>query len=196
MGRSPEYRIIRWDGQLVRLRRNGSITRTAKGEAVERLIGVEITTEVSTTSGKQITYRGHLVQDGRSSSECDLIFRDDWGGGKVGEPVKGDDAICVIEAKSDLKLTDIDDINDKVEELRGFTNAPILVAGIRHDNTMEEIRSRSVADETVAFGALNEAGSQSAEKMVQNTRYEEFDRLANAVEEAVRTFEKRKMGAD
>lgn len=187
MARTAEYRIVRWDYQLTLLRRRGILSPGQKGEAVERILGAEITTAVPTTSGKQISIRGTLGNDGSESSECDLIFRDDWSGGKRGGIVDGDDAICVVEVKTDLKRSEIvgeNGINQKISELRQHTNAPILLVGIRHDHTPNDLRGASDADETVAFGALKDRGS--AEKMANPG---EFDRLADAVEQAVRSFE-------
>jgi len=170
------------------MKKRGAMSSSVKGEAVERLLGSEITSAVPTASGKQISTRSWFSDGMNKSSEWDLIFRGDWTGGETNQVVKGDHVVCAIEVKSDLKKSDIqggqDSINAQIQEAREFTDAPIFVVGIRHDHTPDQLRTRSLAEETVAFGDLSEAGS--AEKM---TNKGEFDRLVTAVKNAVRNFE-------
>lgn len=188
MPRGAEYRIIRWDWELTKMKKNGVFNAGEKGEAVERLIGAEINSELATTSGAQITTRGWISDGEEKSSECDLIFRRDWSGGETGAVVKEGNVVCIIEVKSDLKKTEIQggssSINYKVRELKGFTDAPIFVVGIRHDHSPSDLRQVSIADETVGLGALKYKGS--AEKMANDG---EFSRLISAVESAVKSSE-------
>lgn len=183
----PEYRILRWDYELVKMRKNGLLTTTMKGEIVERVLNAELNTAVAAASGAQVTTQGQITDGTDVSDEWDLIFRGDADGGETGTDVEDDNVVCAIEVKSDLKKNEIqgsNSINDRVQEIKKLTDAPVFVVGIRHDHTPPVLRQACVADETVGFGALKDKARGVEEMMNEG----EFDRLASALERAFESF--------
>lgn len=175
-----EFRIIRSDYELMGL----NLSTSKKGEAIERLIKVELETEF-----ESINFGTGIVrsEDGSESLERDLIAYS----GEVEEEngrlvVPSENVVCGFEIKTDLSVSAIENdydsksANEQIAEFQTFVDAPVFLIGIRHANTLKELRDVSIADETVAFGTLREAGD--ALKMAN---IGEFDRLISAVRDAV-----------
>lgn len=153
---SPEHRLIRTDYELMQL----DLSPTVKGEAIERILKVELEPRVdcSFTKGRIRT------QDGQLSNTCDLIAYNGSSedvNGSTGVPA--DNAFCVIESKSDLSVSALENkFNGWIKNVRRSTDVPVFVVSIRHYNTRDELLATSAADETVACGTLREQGDATA----------------------------------